>query len=691
MTEAVATTFSALAVDRPLDNPAHDTLGRIAFADRVATELLAWSRAEPLVVSLDGEPGSGKTTMKNFIRHRLLAASPAAAPVVVDFNPWQRDGGGRLAPDLCVAMADQLQAGGSSSALKELGASWRHLAAALTAGSSSGVGGAAEPAPTTVGNLHLLIGTQLRALSGPVVLFVDDLDLLPAAELQQFTRALQTHAAFPGLICFLLLSPGTLARAPGGPEELRKLVQIELELPDAPEPLLRRELEQGLAAILDTVCFPRRPPERWNEVFASAVWPLFSTPRDVKRFLSSFAFQFAAHFDPGQRVLEVNPIDLVLLETLRMFAHPVYAEVRDAFRRREMRAARLTSGREEDRKAARLELDEVVNTLALSAREKRVVAVALQHLLPPGTGGVHGCREDWDRDLRLCSARHAERYFHLGTAADALPARRLVEIARCAAGRAAMEAALLQSAADDALPEVLERLPPLLDSLGETEVAATSGALCKICDQLPERVPDETPTRLVKFAAELFARLQNPLKRENILAELLEDPARLTGPILLLHQLRPRADAAAGSAITIEQFRRLVKPAVERLQASAADGSIWRSREYGALIRRWWEWTTNRDEVRQWLLEQTMNPEHARAWLRAFVGPSPATQSRELVLQLEELAQFSDPAALAAAAAKSTGDGVDRATNRALAQALSPRGTSPAFALRTLVVKLEDA
>ncbi len=688
----MTTTFSRLTPDRPLAEPSADLLDRVAFAERIAAELGAWKGREHLVVSVNGEAGSGKTTLKNFIRHQLtVGAAPGPAAVVVEFDPWRCLAHEDMGRRLCTEMAEQLERQKEIEGTAQLSASWRQLAAA---------GGSQPDAVGTASGRAgwESIGQQLGALPVPLILFVDDLDRGTNAEIQQLLRLLQTHTAFSNVICFLLFSRAAIVRAlddgiPGrGAESLRKLVQIEFELPEPSEPLLRGQLEKGLSEIIETATFPTYSRERWHDVFTIGIWPLFATPRDVKRFLSAFSFQFAAHFEPHHRVLEVNPLDLAALETLRMFAHSVYRELREMFRRREARLVRLMSGRDDERKEARSEIDQLVDRLPLCAREKRAVAATLHHILPMGGTGVQGTREDWDRDLRLCSPRHSERYFHLGAIRDALPAYRLIELVRAMGDRAKLEGLLLQAVRENVISEVLERLPALLGGLPESHIVPSASALCTICDRIPAGAPEDVESRAIRLAAELFARLPNPLKRENAITELIDDPARLTGPILLLQQLRPRPDLPVGggtTSLSVEQFRRVVQPAVARLQAGASDGAIWRSREYGALIRRWWEWSGSKDEVRSWLLDQVIQPEHACAWLRTFLAPAPNASAGETTLQLEELGQFCDPALVAAAAAKATSTGLDRAAVRALLQAMGARNTSANAPRRTLVVKLE--
>lgn len=682
--------------DRPIEDPTGDSLGRAPFAERIARELCAWHGRGHLVVSLNGDAGSGKTTLKNFIRHFVAAAGAPGRPAGawVDFNPWARSSPAGLPETFCQHIGAQLAAH-TETAVRAVAEGWQQLGLAL--GTQRPDSLAADAAPILRERWDAL-GARLRALSFPVIVCLDDIDRLPAADVRELAQLMAAQEPLPNLVCLLLFERRPVVEALGGTSDeagtgfLQKVVQLEIELPEAPETLLRQQLENGLAVIVAPATFPARPRERWNDVMSSAVWPLFSTLRDVKRFLAAFAFQFAGHFRAKEGVLEVNAIDLILVEALRMFAHPVYLELRDTFRRRETRLVRLMSGRDEERKEARVEIDRVVEESTLPARKKRVLVTLLQHLVPPGTGGGHGCREDWDRDLRLCSPRHVERYFHLGAVSDALPAYRLIELVRAAGDRPRMESLLLQAAREGVLPEVLDRLPGVLDPLPDNQVPLAAAALCGICDQIPPGVPADVEARLVRFAAELFARLKNPMKREDIVAALLDDPERLTGPVQLLHCLRPKAEApgaAGGASLSIEQFRRLVKPATARLRESALAGSIWRSREYGALIRRWLEWSANKDEVRQWLLEQVKQPEHARAWLRTFLEAAPSGSSRELVLQLEELGTFCDAQALMASATQPGGDGVDRATARSLAQAIAPKGTTPAVVLRTVLVHLD--
>ncbi len=82
---------SKFSADSPVVNPADDGLNRDRFSREIAHSLAQWTGHESLVVSLCGEWGAGKTTLKHFIAHHL-----GEDATVVEFNPWQWSGQDKL-------------------------------------------------------------------------------------------------------------------------------------------------------------------------------------------------------------------------------------------------------------------------------------------------------------------------------------------------------------------------------------------------------------------------------------------------------------------------------------------------------------------------------------------------------------------------------------------------------------------
>jgi predicted KAP-like P-loop ATPase len=76
--------FSA---DQPISRPQDDILSRADFSKSLATALRNWEEDSSLVTALYGAWGSGKSSVKNMVRH-YLREEPATCPIIVEFNPW---------------------------------------------------------------------------------------------------------------------------------------------------------------------------------------------------------------------------------------------------------------------------------------------------------------------------------------------------------------------------------------------------------------------------------------------------------------------------------------------------------------------------------------------------------------------------------------------------------------------------
>ncbi len=65
-----------------------DHLNRTAFAHRIGEALKLRAESSPLVVSLEGPWGYGKTSVINLINLYYESLKHSERPVVFSFNPW---------------------------------------------------------------------------------------------------------------------------------------------------------------------------------------------------------------------------------------------------------------------------------------------------------------------------------------------------------------------------------------------------------------------------------------------------------------------------------------------------------------------------------------------------------------------------------------------------------------------------
>lgn len=74
--------------DKPLSRPEEDLLGHSNFAKTIAKGILEMTPPEGLVISINGDWGSGKTSVLNLIEYYVQEFPAEANPIVIRFNPW---------------------------------------------------------------------------------------------------------------------------------------------------------------------------------------------------------------------------------------------------------------------------------------------------------------------------------------------------------------------------------------------------------------------------------------------------------------------------------------------------------------------------------------------------------------------------------------------------------------------------
>jgi predicted KAP-like P-loop ATPase len=82
--------------DRPIASAKADQLGRSGFADALANRIRDWSGQDSLVISLCGEWGCGKTSLKNMVLEALNKGRRSKMSVL-QFCPWEISGHASIA------------------------------------------------------------------------------------------------------------------------------------------------------------------------------------------------------------------------------------------------------------------------------------------------------------------------------------------------------------------------------------------------------------------------------------------------------------------------------------------------------------------------------------------------------------------------------------------------------------------
>jgi hypothetical protein len=121
----------------------------------------------------------------------------------------------------------------------------------------------------------------------------------------------------------------TIGRRFGGDDEgqrfLEKIIQVPVRLPTIPHTKLKEfTLDLIQKVIIDLgIALDQSEVSRFRASFDPAIMPLIRTPRSAKQYANVIRFSL------GLLPQEVNTVDVMLLEGMRLFARPIFERVKE--------------------------------------------------------------------------------------------------------------------------------------------------------------------------------------------------------------------------------------------------------------------------------------------------------------------------------------------------------------------------
>ncbi|OQB75896.1 MAG: KAP family P-loop domain protein [Deltaproteobacteria bacterium ADurb.Bin135] len=329
------------------DNP--DRLNRTGFAHRIAEALLLKPGSGSLVVSLESSWGYGKTSVINLITQYYMTLNAPNRPILVNFNPWMASGAENLVQEFLVQFGSEVglhdRGKEARDAAKQLlsyskvfdvlkfipGAEpWASIVGKVVTGVGAATGKIGELKELNINQKRDSVVKALGKVAKPVVVFIDDLDRLPPAEVFQMIRAVKAIADFPQTSFLLAFERSYVENSllqhgiKDASAYLDKIVQVRLHLPLIYEKDLHSlsVLELENLASIDLTSFFDEDKSRLSELYHLCVKPLLRTPREVKRIFNRLRF-----VEPSLRQ-NVCFTDIFALEVLAIKAPYVYEHIR---------------------------------------------------------------------------------------------------------------------------------------------------------------------------------------------------------------------------------------------------------------------------------------------------------------------------------------------------------------------------
>lgn len=621
--------MTALSADRPSIDPKDDLFGHAPFASSLADSICRYPGSDGLVLALYGPWGSGKSTVLSYVQHFLERRPESEQPVLVKFNPWWFSGQENLAR----AFLGQLQAvlPAKSEKFKQLGDLLADFAEGVgglidLTGVSGGAGGLigkllgqAKRKPKDVPALKDSITGILQKAGKRILVIIDDIDRLTPEETRQLFTVIKALADFPNVVYLLAFDRDVAAQAieqqSGLPGEryLEKIIQVPFELPPVDRVALRAALFKRLDEILGDVPEGSFDQSYWTNVYHDGIDVLIQVPRDVVRFTNTLAVTY-----PAVRG-EVNAVDFIALEALRVFLPDLYDVIRtnpDRF-----------AGHSRD---SRYDVDERTKeafhtgwaqALPVDLQES---SKALIERIFPKTGRM-GYGSDWlaewRRNLRACHPDVFPIYFRLTVPPGAIRRGEMVALLSLAASPADFGNALVQ-AKEERRPDGMSKARALLERLmdhvekdiPDAHIPTVIQALFDVGDALIDPADERgmfdfgNVSRASRPVYHLLKRLSAD-RRADVLEAAMRAGRAVAVQSWLLKALDEEVEKAQeATLLTADEVIRLKSVWLERIRVLAGESGFMGHPELPRLLATWKHWGEG-TEVRAWCDRVTTSDE----------------------------------------------------------------------------------
>lgn len=322
--------------DKSLNDKDKDKLNRYHFAKEIAKGLVKSFKNtnDSIVVGINGDWGSGKSTLINFLMEEIKRLSELEEEKIItlQFNPWMFSGQRELQNVFFKELFLKLEGNkeklkGASEKVSELLGYFNWLKY-LHSGAGEVISDTQEFLDNFKGDKDILDKKKdlddLLIKSGVrIYITIDDIDRLTPNEITEILQLVKLNANFANTTFILAYDLGIVSNAlnhkygENGKKYLEKIIQIDYTLPQVPKQGLKDIFFNSLLeSFSDEELVVVKENE--EEILSSGILECFKTIRDIYRFVNSIRIRFSSIYK------ELNIKEFFIVESLRIFDHEAY-------------------------------------------------------------------------------------------------------------------------------------------------------------------------------------------------------------------------------------------------------------------------------------------------------------------------------------------------------------------------------
>jgi len=702
--------------DRPINEVEQDLLGRSGFSQDLAKAIAGWHGNDSLVVALHGDWGSGKSSIKNMALNELkkikehkpdiIEFSPWewAAQDKITSSFFQEisltiglkdksSEGKKLAkllkkygrylntgetitsglasalPILFVLVtffgiggnfSDEVWAKNTSTAFLSLFAGWglwlawgKKLLNQLAGNSEA----SAKEEELTISQLRQALTDLLTKRGKPVIIVLDDLDRLTTEQLRMVFQLVKANTEFPNVVFVLLFQRDLVEKKltdgkQTGRDYLEKIIQVPFDIPKIETSRLHNLLFQKLNEIIDRDKYALTTFDStyWGNVFHSSLSSYFNNLRNVYRFTSTLSFHFSLY--QSKNAFEVNPVDLIAIECIRLFEPDVYKKISQS-------KSFFTEARSVRDEPNRVKEEEKFNQILNLTKEGNKEKLRdLLHYIFPTLGRISGqtyasnVYDTWLRDMRVCHPSNFDKYFLFSIPSGELSHSELQEMLALTNDSKALTNFIKELHKRDVLKNALGQFIAFIEQIQIENSQSFISSMLNTCDEVGNddySFSLNSANYMTMFVEKTLKRIEDIDDRGNLLLECFQKPESGLNVIesILQYEENRRGKNEGDYLLSNSTFEILKTKFVEKLDllSESEESNLITHPQLGSFIYRWKRWGDDK-KVSSWLVEQIKNPEYCLILLKSFVqkGSSQAwgdhVSSKTAKINLENIEEF---------------------------------------------------
>ncbi len=489
------------------------------------------------------------------------------------------------------------------------------------------------------------IKQELADRQKKLVIVIDDIDRLNQSEIRQIFRLIRVNADFPNTIYLLAFDRKIVEKnleeqvGVSGKDYLDKIVQVNFDVPFAKpskiSTFLFKELDRILSVLPESAqkYFGQDDPY-WANVYHSGFKDFFKNIRDVKRFASSLEFNISQMYQSN--VMEVNPIDFIAIEAIRVFAPDFYSFMRD-------KNSLFTSTDRNDRSSRddnprKQEIEKALSKLSNGTKES--VLELLKRLFPQVDGifqygySTHGhdWQSSWSNNLRVCATNNFDSYFTLtpGGDEDELSQFEIEEILNKTDSAENLEQILREYIEKKKIRKVLQRIQDFTSDqnrISQDNAKNVVKALFNISDDLPEEKVGMwdfgVDMDLMRIVYQLLKRETDKNKNFEVLKEAIPSSKGLFGPVQKVSLEFSRKEKGKDSdefIVPEDKIGELQKLCLEKINGTNNDVLL-KHKNLLYILYRWKEWDKE-DKWKEFIKEVENDNQKLLSFVTKFISES---------------------------------------------------------------------